>query len=287
MQYILMTYHEPADRNCLETALRTLRQHNDSCVVVLQTDNAPTRLLAELSNEYGISIDLCPNMAGHRAGDKVDWFADYITKVCEDGDQIIVADIDLYFLGDPFDGFDDAGLDGFASSVGITTRGYDFWCPINGGMFYFVADVDTRAFLAEHVRIMHLPWEQQLVEFPRFAKWRRHWGHVKHGLDWAIGQDYMACRWMEQCDKNTHEEAASGDGPAGVDTLMVDVTNKYNFCPATEKWGRNWCKRRMLQAMAEGDKVVLHLKSSLKEMLYDGTLPLAVTRHERGKLKWK
>lgn len=273
MQTIMMVYHEPADRNALETTLHTLRLHNKDCRVEILTDNCPRDIMAEFTRRYGVDWYDCDDMKGKRAATKVDWFCETI-RAMPDGWQVIVADVDLYFLGDPFEAF----VEYPDMEVGITSRGYDFWCPINGGMFFFRASDWVAKFLEYHQRIIHLPMVQQMAEFPAYAKWRQRWNHVRWGLDWTVGQDFFAVLWNNKTAGLT----------TGFTTMLTDVTNKYNFCPATEKWGRKWCKNRLVQAMNDDkDKVVLHLKSSLKEMLYDGTLPEAITRHERGRLKWK
>jgi hypothetical protein len=235
---MLITYHNAkADLNVLETALKTFRWE------VLRPEQ----------------------MAGRRATCKVENFVHFCEMLQVEHDRVFVADADLYFVGDPFKAFDEFG----PFDVGLTTRGYKFWAPINGGVMYFRINLKTICFLQEHLRQVHNPtWEI-------YTKYRWKWGHVKYGADWTVGQDYLNCVW------------ANRDYWNGNGFKITDCTKKYNFCPATEKWGRKKAKHLVAERIKTGQIVTAHLKSGLKEMIYDGTLPDAVTRWPKGAIRWK
>jgi len=217
----------------------------------------------EFSVQYDVHwIVLSPAVvSGRRAACKIETLNDFIQGFSGE-DRVLVSDVDMYFLGNPFTAFKE-----FEFDVGLTTRGYEYYFPINGGVFCLVCNEKTKEWLKWHVSEIHnMTWS------PYIGLNKRH--HQRFGLDWAKGQDFLIACWQErEWIKKTK----------GI--VIEDVGNKYNYCPPSDKWKQK-AFEAIRKAYREKSVVALHLKSTLKDMLYEGLFEDAVMKYPRCSSDW-
>jgi len=245
-----------------QTCIKTLRKVSD-CKIVVVTDNVPEKMKEDWSSEYQIDWIDVPRalMIGRRAACKIEALDNFVWQH-KNGDVVMVADVDMYFMADPF-----TALDGQHFDIAFTTRGYDYYFPINGGMFYIVVNDKSRLWLRWHVSEVHNP------TWPAYR--RRNARHrQRFGLDWAVGQDFLIACW-EKRDWILKE----------MELVIKDVGPKYNYCPPSDKWFERAfeCIRK---AYKERTHTVLHLKGALKSILYEGLFEDAVTKHTKCSHDW-
>ncbi|HDY90358.1 MAG TPA: hypothetical protein ENH82_19845, partial [bacterium] len=205
-------------------------------------------------------------MNRRRAAYKVENFCDFADET-QIGDQVLVADADLYFMGDPFKAFDDS------FDLGLTLRGYEHWAPINGGVIYYRISRNIRRFLTHHKREVLHP------DLPAYIAYRKKHNHERFGLDWSVGQDFLNVCW----DVKNHCEDE-------FDIKIAGLLNIYNFCPAVDLVGEEQAKAQILRAYHTKAVTTLHLKSDLKSLIYDNVFEDAITTYPRpldADLKWK
>lgn len=243
-----------------ETCVKTLRKHSN-CVIVVVTDNVPSETRHKLSRTYNIHwMVLNPGTMEHRrAACKIEQL-DIFMQPREDGDCVLVSDVDIYFLADPFTAMGDF-------DVALTTRGYDYYFPINGGIFYLNVNDKSKEWISWHNKEVIKP------TWPPYIQLNQH--HRKRfGLDWAVGQDFLIACW-EQREQIKQETGIT----------IVDVGPKYNYCPPSDKWGTK-AFEAIRKAYHEKSVVALHLKSTLKDMLYEGFLEDAITKYPKCSNDW-
>jgi hypothetical protein len=250
------------DDNVFETAIRTFRKVSDAALVVT-TDNVPKALRDEWTEQYNVLWDVVPQaqMEKRRATCKIERLRE-LALWCDEGDCILVADVDTYFISDPFVPFTDFP----ELQVGLTTRGYAYPFPINAGVFFIRVSKGVLNWLDWHLEEIFKP------KWSAYVKVKKDWNHYREGLDWTVGQDFLIACWNER--KN-------------LCVRVVDVGPRFNFCPAVDLLGVEKAKNMMVKALQQGSVVILHLKSDLKTLIYDGKLPDCVVRHDRGKGNWK
>jgi hypothetical protein len=258
-QYAFMVYHR-ADDNMFETCLKTLRNHS-TCNIVVATDNVAEESRLNLSREYGVQWIVMDSelMENRRAACKLEQLELFV-KTLKEGDSILVSDVDIYFLADPFTAIGDF-------DIGLTTRGYEYYFPINGGVFYIVCNERSMEWLRWHVAEIH-----EMTWLPYVVYSYNH--RTRFGLDWAVGQDFLVACWEER-DWIEREKGIR----------IVDVGPRYNYCPPSDKWGLK-AFEAIRKAYRDKSVVALHLKSTLKDILYEGLFPDAVTKHPRCSNDW-
>ena len=264
-EYAFFVYHRKDD-NILETCLSSLHAVKPSIRKVVITDGVPSDVLRYCSTHFNVAWINVPSkqMQNRRATCKIELLKGFIDGL-EDGDRVVVSDVDVYYKGDPFTAFEEhPKLD-----LGLTTRGYAYAFPINGGMFFIAVSDVMRDWAAWHVREIHNP------VWPPYVSIRRKWKHERFGLDWTVGQDFLIANW-EARDAVLHERKVN----------VVDVGPHYNYCPPTDLLGPE-AFTRIRDALADNTTVVLHLKSDLKRMIYEKDLfPNVSLRHPVGNLAW-
>lgn len=256
MNEIAFFFYHRVDDNMFETAIKTLRRHS-SCWITVASDNVPDDMKSYFSKQYDVHWVDVPRdrMKGRRAACKIEVLNEFVAKLSGE-DRVFVSDVDVYFMGNPFTAFGDF-------DVGLTTRGYKYYFPINAGVFCLVCNDNTKEWLRWHVDEVFDP---KWILYKNLN--RRH--RQRFGLDWAVGQDFLIACW-EARDQLKYD--------------IVDVGPRYNYCPPSDKWfGRAF--EAIRTAYRDKTHVVLHLKGQLKKILYEGLFEDAVTRYSKAGHDW-
>lgn len=262
-QVAYFCYHRKDD-NVLETSIKSLRSVS-KCEIVIATDDTPLPLQRQLADKYGVQWDVVApeQMITRRATCKVERLQALI-ELAPDDTCVIAVDVDTYFVQDPFIPFTERP----AMDLGLTSRGYLYWSTINGGVFFLRVNPRSRIWLSWHVgEIFHPRWRP-------YVDVRQTFDHERLGLDWTVNQDFLIACWEHR------EEVESLLG-----THIEDVGPAYNFCPPTDL-DRADAEQKVRQAYQEQSVSILHLKSALKDLIYEDLLEHAVTHHARGGACW-
>ena len=87
--------------------------------------------------------------------------------------------------------------------------------------------------------------------------------------DWFIDQLYLNHLWLRK------------------EKYLVDIGYQYNFCPNTDVFGVELAQDMIRRAYECRAVKVLHLKSELKMLVYEGFLKYAVTKRPNGIWNWQ
>lgn len=266
MTTIAFFVYTHADDNMLETCITSLRKAAPDCRIVLATDGISSDVRAYLQTLRTEIITVpAKQMCKRRATCKIEVFRDVVYDYCNPGDELLVSDVDVVFQSNPFHAFEEHP----SMDVGLTTRGYSHLFPINAGEFCLRINTQTYAWTNWHLLQVHAP------SWPPYVTLRQRYNHTRYGPDWTVGQDFLIANWL---NKDIVRKI--------YDVRIEDIGCKYNYCPATDTMGAK--ARELIRAATENpDIVTIHLKSSLKDMIYDAQVfPKAVLRHPKGKLAW-
>lgn len=267
MKFAFFSYFGEVDNNMLETCIASLCRQAPDVVPVIITEGIRGDTIPYLTNHFNVRWICVPTSKIHkrRAACKIEGLQQFVQDTALDGDLVIVSDVDVYFQGDPFRPFSDRS----EMCLGLTTRGYQHLFPINAGVFYIRVNSRMRMWLSWHVEQMATnSWEP-------YRKLRHRYNHIRYGLDWTVGQDFLIACWLER-------EAL--DREQGI--VIEDVGPAYNYCPATDTQGAA-AFAAMRRVVGDPAYPTLHLKSDLKKLIYeDGVLPERLIRHPRGKTAW-
>lgn len=264
MQYAFFAYHRKDD-NMLETCINSLRLVNQTVGIIIVTDGVPDEFDKRMVREYGVCWIRVPpvRMVKRRATCKIEVLRDFVER-CNNGGEILVSDVDVYFIRDPFKPF----MEKPDMDLGLTTRGYQHLFPINGGVFYIRVNDKMRVWLDWYVgEIYHPKWHV-------YIELRKKYKHEHYGLDWSVGQDFLIANWMQR------ENILQLRG-----IKIEDVGPRYNYCPPTDTIGKN-AFTLAWKALETGDISVLHMKSDLKRMIYEPGFPAAKIKYPKGDLAW-
>lgn len=258
-------YHRKDD-NVLETCINSLKLVNPLAIPMICTDGVPEELEERFEKEYNVRWIKVPEerMKNRRATCKIEILQQAVQKLSYD-DNILVSDVDVYFISDPFKAFTESHFD-----LGLTTRGYKHLFPINAGIFYIKLNERMRRWIDWHVLQIHNP------AWPPYKEAKRTNNHYRFGLDWTVGQDFLIACW------NARTELLSDKG-----INVVDVGCKYNYCPATDLF-KGKAFEMAWNALNGNEKgiITLHLKSDLKKMIYESNFPNAKLNYPKGTTAW-
>jgi len=257
MDICFMVYWGRVNDDVFETCINTFRKHSNAHLQV-HSDDPPFQ-------KYGIEWVIVPRekVIGRRALCKIEQLHKLVHQL-KDGDRLIVSDVDMYFMDDPFIAFDEVKI---AHDIGITTRCHPYRYPVNGGFFCFKISSRIKRFMDFHLEQCTKPTWKPYVDF------REKWHHKS--IDWEVGQDFLCTIWKERqyIDNN-------------FIVMIKDLGWKYNFCPNTDIFGVNEAGQMIKKAYKEREVKVLHLKSELKLCIYDGYMEDAITTRCNGKYIW-
>ncbi|MHC4891209.1 MAG: putative nucleotide-diphospho-sugar transferase, partial [Planctomycetota bacterium] len=240
-----------------ETCMNTLLKCSPNVHLQVHSDDRPR----DLSKDYGISWANVPKekVKGRRALCKIERLQKLVRQLRQ-GDRLMVADVDLYFLDDPFKAFEQD------FDFAVTTRCHAYRWPVNGGVFFLKINERTRRFIDFHLKQCRKPtWPPLLT----FRKLRHNGVEPKYNPDWEIGQDFLCAAWLS---KDKHDIAVDKD------LTIVDVGPEYNYCPNTNVYGVQTARALIKDAYETKKVKVLHLKSELKLCIYDGYMEDAITK---------
>lgn len=251
---VTLMFYVNGDLNVLATCIQSLKAVCDCKIVIFTPD-----ILPELDVEIiTISEDRVNN---RRMACKIECVWDYC-RTLPVGTEVLVADVDLYFLRDPF-----AVFKIFPTmDIGVTTRFYSYWAAINGGVVYYRINKATWYFLKVFTEDTSQPVWLRFVEF------RKKHRHERFGTDWFVDQDYLCVAWA---NKDL------------FDADIVDVGPLYNYCPARDVFGIDKAKAMVAEAYQAGTVQTLHLKDNIKELVYEGVFEHAVTKYPKGRMRWR
>ena len=152
--------------------------------------------------------------------------------------------------------------------LGLTTRGYEHSFPINGGIFYIRVNNNMKLWVNWHRKEIYRPiWEP-------YVQHRKRWNHAHYGFDWSVGQDFLVANWIKRQEVKAEK-----------DVNIIDVGPEFNYCPPTDTMGDKAFKMAW-DALINESITTLHLKSELKQMIYQPGFPGAHIKHPRGRLAW-
>jgi hypothetical protein len=166
----------------------------------------------------------------------------------DEGDRVFVLDTDLLIQADIFD-----ALDG-TFDVGITSRHYDYWYPINGGVWAFQFNDTGKRFLEFFASQIENPTWPPFVAFQERFDGRRPVMPQKN-RDWWCDQDFL-------CTIRDH--------PLPFACRIRDLGHTYNFCPSVEDdipGTFESARDAILERVGDARIKVLHFKGRLKEVL--------------------
>lgn len=238
-KYCLITDYD-FDKQLLEKTLSTLSGVSD-CNTLVFSNKAKSYGL-DILTQYVIPREVKIG----RAGSKIVTQFRFI-KNLPDNSKVISADADLYFLKDPFVAFKQD------FDIAVTTRPDTYQYPINQGVVMLRVNNRVRDFLDFLVSQVYKRTWQALIE------WQAKFNHT--GNDWCIGQDMMCVAWLHKLWVLKK---------FGV--KIVDIGSEYNFCPHSDGIHTFSGKQKLMNAYNDKSVSVLHLKSKLKELLFDGQL---------------
>jgi hypothetical protein len=230
------------------TMLASLDRHCD-CTLIFVAQGMTAALQQHVRSVFEQPIEF-------RAVPDEQWFGQRMArKIWEvqhvsfgDGDRVFVLDTDLLVQADIF-----AGLDG-SFDVGLTTRHYDYWYKINGGVWGFQFNARSRAFLKFFADEIRCPTWAPFVAFQESFKLRRP-PSAHRSLDWWCDQDFLCTVF---------------DHPLPFACTIGDLGPRYNFCPSVEDDIPGTFEKARAEISAKlGDRdiKVLHFKGRLKEVL--------------------
>ena len=194
------------------------------------------------------------------------------------GSRVISADGDLYFLRDPFQAFDFI-VNGFDLSengklemreakssqqidvlakdkfdIGVTTRCEEYQYPINGGVVMFRVNDQVKDFLRFLIEQLYNLTDPDLISY------QKQFGH--EGTDWYIDQDMWNVAYLSDDKLKEH-----------YNVKITDVGCSFNYAPHADGEQTESGKAKLMGAFLDESVHVLHLKSRLKELLFEGLLP--------------
>ena len=266
MRNVAFLVYHAADHNVFETCIKTLRAVSPGCHIMVHfTDSAGFGLIDKWMNQYNLIVKLFPvsDYIGRRAYFKIECIVKLVNDL-ETDVHLMVADVDTVFLTDPFQAFEDEEFD-----LAVTTRGYKYPWPVNGGVFFIKVSEKMRKFMEWHkLQCLDPTWS-------KYIEARKIRGCEKYGLDWAVGQDFLNAVY-DGSDWVLHRH--------GI--VVKDVGFRYNYCPGKDTFGEHGMDRLLKEAYRTKAVSVLHFKSASKDLYYKGWLKEFVTKHERGPNDW-
>lgn len=241
MNYVYTIYSGAVD-NVVKKFLESLNSNTDCKVLFLgvgipQGDRDVIRLLHRDAEVIDVPSE---KWNGRRMFCKIEQIGGLPLK---DGDRVFVLDTDLIIQDDIFKVFDDE------FDVGITSRHYPYYFPINGGVWCFRWSDRTRQFIRFFTeQAMNSTW-------PPFVNFQNQFQH-RGNLDWWCDQDFLC---------------SLPGNKLPFECNVVDIGYRYNFCPNVENSNSasefERAKNEIMSQWGNKEYKILHFKGRLKEVL--------------------
>jgi hypothetical protein len=257
MDVVFMCYWGRPNDDVFETCINTLSKVSPKAHLQVHTDDRPV----DLCRDYGIKWVRVPKeqVRGRRALCKIEQLVKVVSNM-KKGDRLIVADVDMYYLDDPFKAFEKE------FDMAVTTRFHQYRWPVNGGIFFFRINKHSRSFIDFYLMQCREPSWEPLLKFMKDIK-------RPYTPDWEIGQNFLCAAYFER-------------GSKARALKLIDVGPEYNFCPNTDVFGIKKAREMIEQVYKQKAVKVLHLKSELKMCIYDGYMEDAITQRCISKWHW-
>jgi len=174
----------------------------------------------------------------------------------EYGDEVFVMDVDVIVQADIFDVFKDSDFD-----VGITKRHYDYFSPINCGVWCFRYNERTQRFIELYVtQMLYGTW-------PPYLEFTRSYDETYPNDRYVFPADIKKRRMSDQdflC-------AVYKNGmKVPFDCKVVDIGWQYNYCPPSDLLGADEACRQLTAALGDPTHKVLHFKGRpMKEAMIE------------------
>lgn len=254
-EYVLFAQTGDFDRRLLDTALSTLVDVNPKVNIIVFSDAQKDfsfwedRYSATVKRPV-LTVYITPDEYRlGRAGSKVLTQYRFVTVLPKDS-KVLLSDADVLFLRDPMKAFDTE------FDLGVTTRDEPYRYPINAGIYYMRVSDKLNEYLRFVVDNLNT------LNWPEFEKYQKQHGHS--GTDWCWGQDSLCVTYL-------HTEQMKER--FGID--VVDLGFYWNMCPHADGSAEQIAsgKAKLMRAFHDESVATLHLKSRLRELLFDGLLP--------------
>lgn len=160
----------------------------------------------------------------------------------QENDNVFVLDDDLIIQDDIFQVFE-KNFD-----ICITSRHYNYWYLINGGVWGFKYNENSQKLIKFFISQIHNPTWSPLIHF------RNHFCRSK-SLDWWVDQDFLC---------------VIKDNELPFNCKIIDIGYEYNFCPSVENnipGTFESASKEIISALGNKDIKILHFKGKLKELL--------------------
>jgi hypothetical protein len=234
--------------NSVLAAMLTSLDRHCNCGLIFSAHQLTDELKQQIQSAFGQSIVF-------RAIPDEDWIGQRMARKIWDlqsisfklGDKVFVLDTDLLIQSNIFDGIDGR------FDVGITSRHYEYWYKINGGVWGFEYNERSRRFLDFFAQQIRAPDWQPLIKFREAFGRRAAVPHKK--LDWWCDQDFLCTVYENQLPFRC---------------TVRDLGSSYNFCPSVEEdipGTFESARKEILMALGDSRIKVLHFKGRLKEVL--------------------
>lgn len=159
-----------------------------------------------------------------------------------ENDNVFILDDDLIIKDNIFEIFNQD------FDVCVTSRHYQYWYPVNAGVWGFKWNERTKNFLNFYITQIRSPSWLPLVNF------RKHFAR-DNSLDWWVDQDFLCTMYSNRLP---------------FPCKLKDIGPTYNFCPSVEEaipGTFEKAKREIIAAVNNKDIKILHLKGRLKTIV--------------------
>jgi len=184
MDVCVALYHRVND-DVFETFLRTFRKISNALLQVY-TDDVPKELQRKWSNDYQVEWkQLSPEQVkGRRCLCKMEIVADSAARL-KTGDRLIISDVDIYFLEDPFTAFGKCEFE-----IGVTLRIHPYKFPVNAGIYFIhINDHSKKVFCNDY--------KDYVKAYPQDGDWLVDQNYInyiyKNGDAVDVGWEYNFC----------------------------------------------------------------------------------------------
>jgi len=235
---------EQIDYDWLVLCLSSLSKHSDAEIIIV-SDNISLEEKTFLTSQFNVIVKDIPSSLWNtrRMLCKLEQL-NLIFQNLEAETYFIMSDTDMLFLKNPFKAFSDIEFD-----IGITTRIYKFYTPINAGMVFFRVGENVKRYSW---------WVVNQIKNPDW------WPYIekkssRDNVDWNCDQDMLHA---------IYTNAGMLEKMLGIS--LKDVGCEYNYFAGSDVLGDDEAVMLMKYAYETKRYPVLHFKGQrLKKLIYE------------------